>query len=329
MSKCIITGVDLTPEEESEAHVIPNALGGRYKPRGVLSKIANSDIGQYVEGPFIRRYAPLMALLGAKRQRGDHPPFTVEGPDGMRYRYDPDGEITPAKPSYRSEATGTNGERIEIVARTMSELRTLLGRVTANHPEFDVEMAVTKAQVTSEVSPTVKVELEFGPHSAFPLTFFAAATLNAARGLPHHPDAGDYLRIRKSIDPNLSAKLPPDTFYWEPGFEWTRQCPPASHVIASIASPRRKLVITCLRLAGLATMATVTPYAGSHARLVSYAVDVVAGQNIDASVDAKRIAQEQWSATHIYQDDPEPIQSIVRSRIAILVEEMGRLGKIR
>ncbi len=45
MPDCIITSEPITRENNSRAHVIPSALGGRLKPWDILSKDGNTLLG--------------------------------------------------------------------------------------------------------------------------------------------------------------------------------------------------------------------------------------------------------------------------------------------
>ena len=57
--------------------------------------------------------------------------------------------ITPTKPDVDFEST-RQGLHVNARAATLKDLRTILGKVKAQHPEFDVEKALLHAQRQSE-----------------------------------------------------------------------------------------------------------------------------------------------------------------------------------
>lgn len=294
LPRCIATGAILTEENDSEAHVIPNAIGGRLKPTGVLSRQGNTMIGDLIEAPFLKNYHQIIALLRAKRQRGEHPNFQVEAPDGKIYLIKPDGSLTPGKPEYHAEPHG-DGEKVQVVARTMEEMKTMLGRVKKKYPHFDIEKALQHAKSTTTPSPKFKFQLSVGPNVLFPMAFAAATTFNASRGLPIHPLFKTYLKGLKGGD----KASPPDTFYWEPETSWVVPPHAGTHTICTVLSSRRAKAVTILRLVGLPGVAVITDYVGDRTRIVSSTVDIVEGKEIYIRPDEQAIVKSPWSATHI------------------------------
>ena len=316
---CIATDVILTAENDSDAHVIPNAIGGRLKPTGVLSRIANSEIGDHIEAPFLKNYQQIIALIGGKRQRGDHPSYRVEAPDGRVYLIRPDGSLTPNRPEYRATTT-KEGEQIEVVARTMTEMRTLLGQVKKRYPHFNIEEALHQAVEVSQPSPKVKISLSVGPNVYFPLAYAAAATFNASRGLPVHPEFKAYYDLLDA-DP---VSLPPDTFYWEPEQQWVELPNAATHLITTIISARLAKAITVVRLVGLPGVAVVTDYNGDRSRSVTYGVDVVEGADVSLLVDASAVARMPWQPTHrLGETSLFELQTRRMNEVAKLAQDLG------
>ncbi len=84
-NRCILLDVPLTAENDSGAHVIPSALGGRLKPKGILSDTANGDLNDKFDLPLVRAFAPFMALLGGSRDRGENQPIEMTDRAGNRY----------------------------------------------------------------------------------------------------------------------------------------------------------------------------------------------------------------------------------------------------
>lgn len=80
--RCIINNEVLTAANDSRAHIIPSALGGRLKPLGVLSRTANTLLGNTVDQLLVDALHPLMAQLDGSRDRGSNPPIEMEDAQG-------------------------------------------------------------------------------------------------------------------------------------------------------------------------------------------------------------------------------------------------------
>ncbi len=79
---CILTGEKLTPENNSKAHVLPSALGGRLKSKGILSNAANEELNDKFDLPLVQTFQPFMALSGGSRDRGENQPVRMTDAEG-------------------------------------------------------------------------------------------------------------------------------------------------------------------------------------------------------------------------------------------------------
>lgn len=320
--QCIATAVDLTGQTDSEAHIIPNAIGGRLKPRGILSRSANSMIGQYIEAPFFEKYQPILSFIGGKRQRGVHPSFGVEDLDGTKYTYDPSGNLYPSKPEYNIESNGKE-DRIQITARTKEELRTMLGRVEKSNPNFNIEDAIKNAVVVHDPSPVVKVSLSVGPNVYFPISYIIANLFNAFIKIPLHKEFSSYF---STIGSQLNL-MPPDTFYWEPRGSMFDSVNAATHLVAAISSVRKKKTLTVVRLIGLPGVAVVSDYDREHSAVMTYSVDVNLGQNVEINLEFDALQSADWGKTHDLGD--RNLQLLHEHRISNVLKLAQKLGYIQ
>ncbi|MEP2718197.1 HNH endonuclease [Pseudophaeobacter sp.] len=166
--RCIITGQLITNENDSEAHVIPSALGGRLKPLGILCKDANLKIGDKIDLPLIKAFQAVMSLLNASRDRGNNQPVKMTDNSGDEYSFQFGEPLKATKPVY-SETLIDDRLHVQISASSKKEARTLLGRVRKKIPNFDVDEAMTQA-TTEQRWPDgmLKFGIEVGPRSVFP-----------------------------------------------------------------------------------------------------------------------------------------------------------------
>jgi hypothetical protein len=78
--KCILTGASLSQDNDSKAHIIPSALGGNIKPKGIISASANTILNDKFDSPLIKSLSSFMALLGAIPDRGEVQPTKILNP---------------------------------------------------------------------------------------------------------------------------------------------------------------------------------------------------------------------------------------------------------
>ena len=143
---CILTREKLTPASDSKAHVLPSALGGRLKSKGILSNAANEELNDKFDLPLVQKLHPFMALLGGSRDRGENQPVQMTDAEGKHYHilFGEPPKIT--QPEYERTET-PEGTQYVIKVRSLKEARTLLGRVKKEHPDFNIEDALQHAAV--------------------------------------------------------------------------------------------------------------------------------------------------------------------------------------
>jgi HNH endonuclease len=81
----------LTPEWDSDAHIFPNALGGRLAPSGLICRECNTLLNDLADNPLVKAFGAWPTLVNLPRQNGKHPPATVETTGGQRIRVEADG----------------------------------------------------------------------------------------------------------------------------------------------------------------------------------------------------------------------------------------------
>lgn len=66
---CIYSGEKITEENNSKAHIFPNAIGGRLKPKNLLTKQSNGGNLKKIEDDFIDPFKELLSLIDPIRDR--------------------------------------------------------------------------------------------------------------------------------------------------------------------------------------------------------------------------------------------------------------------
>ena len=293
---CILLDIPLTTENDSAAHIIPSALGGRLKPLGILSDTANGDLNNKFDLPLIKAFSPLMALLGGSRDSGKNQPTEMADGAGNRYRVVYGETIQLTAPEFSESEAPDGATAYMIKARTFKEARTLLGRVKKKHPDFDIEAAMQRA-VMQESYPDgmLGARLQIGPIVLFPAVFVMASVYAAHCKLAVHPTFKDYV---ESFD-IAAPSLPPDTFHWLAPQQWFRvDGNEVSHIIALCRDAHRRQALFYAELFNLVGVAVTLPYCGTENICSSYGVDVITGKPIDVHIDEAAVRSLEWKPSH-------------------------------
>lgn len=151
MAKCYVCQVDITPENETEEHIILNACGGRLKSKDLLCKTHNSNFGDTFDVELAKQTNDIANLLLIKRHRGE--PQPIKGKlesTGEDYYLQYGGKPIMTKPVINEEVDGQKIQ-LSITARDEKEMRTILeGLKRKRYPELDVEKSMETANYRNE-----------------------------------------------------------------------------------------------------------------------------------------------------------------------------------
>ena len=169
MSKClicdkeIIEGSTIPEEMDSAEHIIPRAIGGRSKVKGLLHKSCNAKSGETWDAELANQLHPLSHMLQISRQGNDVSPINVTTSAGERITISLDGSLSLTKPVVE-KTTGDGGViSYRIVARTMAEASRKLNELKRKYPQVDVDHILANIQEqASYLQGFVKFELGIG-----------------------------------------------------------------------------------------------------------------------------------------------------------------------
>lgn len=157
--KCFGCGEKLTKDTDSEAHVIPNALGGRLAPKGLICRKCNTEFSVLADDDLVKAFGAWPTLLDIPRHRGENAAQTLDTKAGYRIRIEADGKMTRVDPQF-DETPLPEGIDLKIGASNWKTFGQLLKRAKKKHPQFDPEEALKHAQVVqlpiSEICAPVK-----------------------------------------------------------------------------------------------------------------------------------------------------------------------------
>lgn len=90
LHECLFCGVQITPDNESKEHVIPNALGGQLWTKEATCSSCNSKAGHSLDGHLVSTFSLLANVLDVPRDRGTHPKANVkDSVTGLNYELSP------------------------------------------------------------------------------------------------------------------------------------------------------------------------------------------------------------------------------------------------
>jgi hypothetical protein len=165
--------VTLTSEFDSEAHIIPNALGGRLSPKGLICRTCNSLLDRLADNALIKAFGPWPTLLNIPRDRGNQPAVVIEDADGQRMSVDADGTATRADVVYQVEPL-EDGHKVSLGASNWKVVRQLIGRAAKQFPLLDPAQAELHAKkVLVPATAPWHIETNFAPQHVFPAAFVA------------------------------------------------------------------------------------------------------------------------------------------------------------
>lgn len=165
--KCRGCGAPLTDSNDSEAHIIPNALGGRLKPKGIICRECNTELDRIADNALVQAFGSWPTLLDVPRDRGSHPDKDVSTQSGKRVRMSAEGTLTRVDPVYTVTETD-DGHKVEIGAGVMKTFGQLLQRAAKQFPQIDVEQALQHARTIGiDDGDALKMRLDYSPRAVF------------------------------------------------------------------------------------------------------------------------------------------------------------------
>lgn len=309
---CRGCGKLLTPENDSEAHVIPNALGGRLKPKGIVCRECNTRLDDIADNALVRAFGDWPTLLDIPRDRGPNPPRLIETRNGRRVRLEADGSMTAVDIKY-SVVPAEDGHTIQIAAGDMKTFRQLLKRVEKQFPQFDARSAELHAErLGLEDDDELRVGLDFSPIAVFGgvvtiLWIYLILTTGRA-----FMDWGRLLNVIEGMKTNGG------TFRYlthgVPGLKGPDV--PIGHKILTRSIPSTGQLIAYVEILGILKVGGVFAEAGGPTELLEsiYAYDVIANANRSAefSIDSSEFEAQDWKSIGLGPSDAEELRAHFR-----------------
>lgn len=308
MLKCRLCSSDLTSNNDSEAHIIPNALGGRLKPKGILCQSCNTMLDDLADNALIKAFGDWPTLLDIPRDRGKNPPKTLETRDGKTVRIEPDGSITRVDVLY-DVVPIEDGYSVEIGAGDMKIVRQLLKRAAKQFSQLDASAAEQHARpVGIKDDDELKLRLDFSPEAAFGgiiTAIWLFLILKTGRAFMDRPRLASVIKKMQShggtfryFVNGLPSLQGPDVPLGHKII--VRSVPSTGELIAYVE------ILGILKVGGLFAKAPAPCAALEHI----YAYDILGRQDVSGSfsVDTGIFEQQNWKTVGLGPADAEQLR---------------------
>ena len=131
---CALCDIEITRENDSREHLIPQAIGGRRRVHGFLCKGCNSKAGEKWDAIAAEQLNYLCLLFAIQRQKGEVRTGDFETQSGQAIRIHADGHVSlPDSPPEVTESDST--AQIKARRHTKSEANKLLLGMKRSYPK--------------------------------------------------------------------------------------------------------------------------------------------------------------------------------------------------
>lgn len=143
---CYACSVELTSSNESEEHILPNAIGGRLKSKQLLCRKCNNDFGNKHEAEFADQLRFFSGRLPIKRDRGDNQKFrTIDKKTGLPVVIDEQGKVTLAHVVMLEKPDPVKGGQLKFMAPDEESAKKVVERYKQKFPKAKIEIGALQS----------------------------------------------------------------------------------------------------------------------------------------------------------------------------------------
>jgi hypothetical protein len=309
MKYCALCPDEITNENDSKEHIIPNSIGGRKKVKGFICRTCNSTLGEKSDVVLATQFNWFSLFIGVKRERGrgQPPAQTIETANGKRLLFRTDGTMTIEHPIFKKTKDGARTQ-LKIETRTIEEAKKILKNVAKKHPDIDVVKLLEEAKFTeTPLDSPIKINIQFGGPffgSSVVKTAFAFASQNS---VPHQlcDQARNYL---KNI---IDEKNAPYGLFYLRDLVKNRPTDKLFHCVAIMGDSQKRRLLAYVEYFGFARLVVnlSSDYQGQELMEI-YAIDPTTGQEIDLDIDLNLSVSE---LKRVLDNDSNPLDEYTKA----------------
>ncbi|MDX8164942.1 HNH endonuclease [Acinetobacter pittii] len=184
--KCALCPAQITGENNTKEHIIPNAIGGRRKIQNFICVSCNNKTGETWDAQLAKVFAPFCTMFNIKKDRGEVPPLRVKTLGGAEYLQFADGTFQPLNPIFEVIKNNQPGLNIFIRARNVSEANSMLQGVRKKYKLSDESINPLKEQIKlkeSYLEEPIQHSFEFDPEKSGRSAIKTALALTFSAGI--------------------------------------------------------------------------------------------------------------------------------------------------
>lgn len=319
-SRCRGCGNPLTDANDSAAHIIPNALGGRLAPKGIICRTCNTVLDTLADNALVEAFGDWPTLLDIPRHRGKNPTKLIETLNGHRVRMNADGSSMRVDIQYDVDAI-PEGYQVQIAAGDIKTIRQLLGRVTKQFPQVDAVEAERHARTIGiDEDDRLKMSLDFSPDAVFGgvvTAIWLFLILHTGQAIM------DWSHLQECI---AKVRSSGGTFrYFVGGLPGLRGPNIGlGHKIVTRSVPHTGELIAYLEILGIVKVGGVFARSPTPAMQLEhiYALDLLSktDRSDEYSIDAVEFEQQNWSQVGLGPTDAAALRAHFSDAIELLIE---------
>ncbi len=319
--KCRGCGATLTAENDSAAHVIPNALGGRLKPKGIICQACNTALDDAADNALVEAFGAWPTLLDIPRDRGANPPKDIDTDKGRRVRLQRDGSSRAIDVKYEVEPI-TDGHALRIGAGDFKTVENLLKRARRQFSQVDVDAAMEFAREKGAVKldDALDMSVDFSPQAVF------GGVITAIWLYLIHETGRAFMEWDRLLECLAKMQKTGGTFrYFVDGLPGlTGPMVDLGHKIVARSVPSTGELITYVEILGVlrvgGVFAKADPPAIPLQHIYVYDLQARSDRSVEFAVDAAEFDRQDWSAVGLGVEDADALKATFKQGFGVLEE---------
>lgn len=311
--KCTICRNQITQDQNTKEHIIPNAIGGRKKIEGFICKACNSETGHTWDAELTKQLNALCLICNISRERGASQAMSVETTAGDTVKYHAGGIVKKDRPYVFEEVDGQQVS-LSIQARDVNELKKILRQKKKKFPNLNIEEALSMSETGASFPQGMyKFSLNFGNELSMKaiVKSLLAIVFDAGINVDNCDLALQFLDQGGNI---------PVGYYYETDLIHNREAGIPIHCVFVKGCKDTGSIVGYVELFGTYRMVSLlsSNYSGedfSH----SYAIDPIAGEQKEAQVNFTLNLEEIHEA-YDYKKIPEGAMQAVFKQVTVYAQ---------
>lgn len=279
-NKCALCSTIIFKDNDSEEHIIPNAIGGRRVISGFICQPCNSKAGDHGEAELAKQLNWWSLTIGIKRQRNKPPAMDVNMVGGGKVRLKPDGSIESADVKLEKTPLTDGRYHLKITAPNIKRAEDMIDGLKRKHPHADLDAIKENLEHITINNPVLEIGAPFGGEGVGYSAVKSACALAAYHGL----DVDAYDLSAQFLRGDITE--PVYNFLYHRDIVLNRPDNHLFHCVAVKSDLNKKLLLGYVEYFGFGRLVIILSerYTGEEIS-ATYAIDPAEGKEIYLNVD--------------------------------------------